>query len=153
MVLEAGCPVQVEGVLGAKRTDEGEVVVVVQLVTAGPAVTTTDATIEIKVFSYREAELQGQLRQLRLDIVVEDGCISGAVVFEFAKVVVTELDPQVLVDLVTGEDTGPHFVVILVFGGDAVALVDAVEVGPTQFGTAIPGIVLSGCLSVGRKQA
>ncbi|MNF88325.1 hypothetical protein D3C84_708180 [compost metagenome] len=87
------------------------------------------------------------------DRVIEGSGIAGAVVLELAKVVVTELDPQILVDLVTGEGSGSDLVVIFVRGSDGVAFVDAIEVGPTQFGTAIPGVVLSGCLSVGCKQA
>ena len=85
--------------------------------------------------------------------IVESCAVTGPVVLVVAQVVVTQLDPQILVYLITGESTGTHFIVVFIEQGGDVVFIDTVEIGPTQFGTAIPGVVLSGCVGVGRKQA
>ena len=68
------------------------------------------------------------------DRVIEGSGIAGAVVLELAKVVITEFDTQILVDLVTGEGAGagsqqplltPDMVAPAADGRDAAAVVPA----------------------------
>ena len=90
--------------------------------------------------------------QLSLHFITKCSATLHRIVFVISQVVVTQLQAQILVDLIATKYACAQGIVGLIAKGQRIAFIYAIKIGPAQFGTAIPGVILAGCLGIGRQQ-
>ncbi len=167
LVLQTGSPVTIDGVFGTQRTNEGGAMLFAGLAAIGeadlairPGIGTAQSAIKIEHVRCREADLHGGLNHLALGFGLESIGASARSGVVFAKPVITQLEAQVGVELVTGEQAQTQIIRVLAgitqrLGNrlGILVVVNAIVIGPTGLATDIPGIVLSGSLhGSGRQQ-